>query len=149
MSKHLQVVVDEQELADIEAAARRHAMSLSDWVRQALGIARPHEPGVPAAKKLAVIRAAVQHDFPTAEIDQMLAEIASGLPHANADADRLSVRSRAGDVVLRILDERPAGDRSDEPFVEGPMPGVIRDVARRAAPSRPARRASSGSSAPR
>lgn len=78
MSKHLQVVVDEQELADIEAAARRHAMSLSDWVRQALGIARPHEPGVAAAKKLAVIRAAVQHDFPTAEIDQMLAEIASG-----------------------------------------------------------------------
>ncbi len=32
----------------------------------------------PAPNKLAVIHAAVQHDFPTADIDQMLAEIASG-----------------------------------------------------------------------
>ena len=53
-------------------------MTLSEWVRQALGIARRQEPGVPAPKKLAVIGAAVQHDFPTADIDEMLAEIASG-----------------------------------------------------------------------
>lgn len=78
MSKHLQVVVEEQELADIEAAARRQEMTLSEWVRQALRIARQQELGVPAPKKLAVIRAAAQHDFPTADIDQMLAEIASG-----------------------------------------------------------------------
>jgi hypothetical protein len=78
MSKHLQVVVDEQELADIEAAARSREMTLSEWVREALGIARRQEPEVPANRKLAAIRAAAQHEFPTADIDQMLAEITSG-----------------------------------------------------------------------
>jgi hypothetical protein len=58
MSKQLQVDVEEQELAEIEAAARSPEMTLSE--------------------KFAVIRAAVQHDFPTADIDQMLAEVASG-----------------------------------------------------------------------
>ena len=40
--------------------------------------ARRVEPGVDAKKKLAVVRAAVRHSFPTADIDQMLAEIEQG-----------------------------------------------------------------------
>ena len=39
---------------------------------------RRHEPGAPVGKKLEVIRAAVRHDFPSADIDTMLAEIESG-----------------------------------------------------------------------
>ena len=70
--------MDDQEMADLEAAARSEEMTLSEWVRQALGIARRQERSVPAQKKLAVIRAAAQHDFPTADIDEMLAEIAAG-----------------------------------------------------------------------
>jgi|HubBroStandDraft_6_1064221.scaffolds.fasta_scaffold2088265_1 hypothetical protein len=51
MSKHLQVLVDERELADLEAAAQSREMSLSEWVRKALGLARSEERGVPAPKK--------------------------------------------------------------------------------------------------
>jgi hypothetical protein len=53
-------------------------MSIAEWVRQALERARRHEPLGDVKKKLDVIRAAAQHHFPTADIDQMLAEIETG-----------------------------------------------------------------------
>jgi hypothetical protein len=78
MSQQLQVLLDDQELAEIEAAARRLKLPLSEWVRQALGLARRPEPQAPGSKKLAAIREAVRHEFPTADIQHMLAEIESG-----------------------------------------------------------------------
>jgi hypothetical protein len=78
MSKRLQVLLDETELAEIRKAARRHQMTTAEWVRQALRAARRAEPRVDARKKLAVVRAAVRHEFPTADIDQMLSEIERG-----------------------------------------------------------------------
>lgn len=53
-------------------------MSIAEWVRQALALARRREPLTDVSKKLEAIRVAVQHEFPTADIDQMLAEIESG-----------------------------------------------------------------------
>jgi hypothetical protein len=53
-------------------------MSIAEWVRQALDLARRREPGARVGKKLEVIRGAVRHDFPLANIDRMLAEIESG-----------------------------------------------------------------------
>lgn len=53
-------------------------MTVAEWVRQALRAARRREPTIDAAKKLEVIRAAARHTFPTADIDQMLAEIERG-----------------------------------------------------------------------
>ena len=58
--------------------ARRRHISLTDWVRQALELARRREPLGDTGKKLEVIRAAAQHDYPTTDIDKMLAEIERG-----------------------------------------------------------------------
>ncbi len=78
MSKRLQVVLDDKEMREIERAARQRNMTLSEWVRQSLRKARQAEPSGDPAKKLQVVRAAVTHAFPTAEIDQMLGEIEAG-----------------------------------------------------------------------
>ena len=51
---------------------------MSEWVRRALREARTESTTGDPARKLAVIRAAASHDFPTAELEQMLAEIESG-----------------------------------------------------------------------
>ena len=40
--------------------------------------ARRQEPEVNGGKKLKVVRAAARHSFPTADVDQMLAEIEQG-----------------------------------------------------------------------
>lgn len=80
MSKRLQVVMDDSEWAEIEAIARRHGQTVSDWVRGALRAARRDEPSRSADRKLAALRAAVQHEGPTGDIDQINAEIASGYP---------------------------------------------------------------------
>ena len=53
-------------------------MSIAEWVRQALDLARRREPLGGAGKKLEVIRAEAQHDYPVGDIDSMLAEIEKG-----------------------------------------------------------------------
>lgn len=53
-------------------------MSVEEWVRQVLRLARRREPVGDVGEKLAVIRAAAQHDYPTGDIDNMLAEIEKG-----------------------------------------------------------------------
>jgi hypothetical protein len=78
MSKRLQVVLDDEEYGEIRRYARRHRMNVSEWVRQALRRARKSEPAVEAGRKLEVVRAAVGHEFPTADIGQMLREIERG-----------------------------------------------------------------------
>lgn len=78
MSKRLQVVVEDEELAEIQRAARRNHMTSSEWVRQALRKAQRGEPRGDVRKKLAVVRSAIGHAFPTGEIDRMLQEIERG-----------------------------------------------------------------------
>ncbi len=78
MSKRLQVLLDESELAEIRETAERHGMTLSEWVRQALRQARRQETSGDVERKLAVVRAASRHEFPTADIDQVLREIEVG-----------------------------------------------------------------------
>lgn len=78
MSKRLQVVLDEEELASIRSDARRHGVTVSEWVRRALRIARRSSSSGDTARKLAALRMAARHDFPIADIDQMLAEIERG-----------------------------------------------------------------------
>jgi hypothetical protein len=53
-------------------------LSIAEWVRQALELARRREPIGGAGKKLEVIRAAARHDYPVGDIDGMLAEIERG-----------------------------------------------------------------------
>jgi hypothetical protein len=70
--------MSESELKGYERTARAKGMPLSAWVRQTLRAERQNEPGSPPEKKLAAIRAAAQHRFPSPDIDQMLDEIARG-----------------------------------------------------------------------
>ncbi len=72
------MVLEKAELREIQEAARRHRLTVSEWVRQALRSARRAEPRTGTRKKLEVVRAAAKHKFPVADIDQMLAEIEQG-----------------------------------------------------------------------
>jgi hypothetical protein len=78
VAKRLQVILKDTEYREIRRAARSRRMSIAEWVRQALDLACHREPGVGVGKKLEVIREAARHDFPSADIDRMLAEIESG-----------------------------------------------------------------------
>ena len=78
MAKRLQVILQDPEYREIQRVARSRHMSLAEWVRQALEAARRKEPAGSIAKKLEAIHDAAQHEFPSGDIDQMLAEIATG-----------------------------------------------------------------------
>ena len=76
--------MDDAELREYRRLATRDGLTLSEWVRQTLRLAaREGTPGTvdrpdSIERKLAAIRAAARHDFPTADIDQMLREIEAG-----------------------------------------------------------------------
>ena len=78
MSKRLQVILQDPEYREIQRAARSRQMSIAEWVRQALALARRREPLGDVEKKLAAIRAAARHESPTSDVDTMLAEIERG-----------------------------------------------------------------------
>ncbi len=78
MSKRLQVIVKDPEYREIQRAASLRHMSIAEWVRQALELARRREPLSGAGKKLESIRAAAKHEYPAGDIETMLAEIESG-----------------------------------------------------------------------
>ena len=78
MSIRLQVVLEKAELHAIQKAARRDQLTVSVWVRRCLREARRRQPARDAGRKLQAIRAAARHAFPTADVEQMLAEIESG-----------------------------------------------------------------------
>ncbi|MGA2204408.1 MAG: hypothetical protein ABSG40_20885 [Terriglobales bacterium] len=78
MAKRLQVILQDPDYREIQRVARSRHMSIAEWVRQALHMARRQEPLGSIGKKLEVIRAAAQHDYPAGDIDGMLAEIERG-----------------------------------------------------------------------
>jgi hypothetical protein len=78
MSKRMQVLIDDKEYALIRRAAGRRGQTLAEWVREALREARLRQPTRPTERKLGVIRVAASHEGPTADIEQMLAEIERG-----------------------------------------------------------------------
>jgi hypothetical protein len=78
MAKRLQVILEDPDYRDIQRMARANHMSLAEWVRRALAAARRREPSIDASRKLAAVRAATRHAFPSGDIDQILAEIERG-----------------------------------------------------------------------
>jgi hypothetical protein len=78
MAKRLQVILQDPEYREIQRMARARSMSLAEWVRQALDLARRRQPLGDVEKKLEAIRAAARHQSPTSDIDTMLAEIERG-----------------------------------------------------------------------
>jgi len=78
MSKRLQVLLDPDEWEQLQAIARRHRTTVSEWVRRTLREAQEREPAGNLSSKLRAIHAAASHQFPTGDIDQMLEEIERG-----------------------------------------------------------------------
>jgi hypothetical protein len=83
MSNRLQVILRDLDYREIQRIARSRRMSIAEWVRQALPLARRHEPNKDVAKKLKAVRAAVKHNGPTADIEVMLEEIERGYGSAS------------------------------------------------------------------
>jgi hypothetical protein len=85
MAKRLQIILQDSEYQEIQRMARSRHISLAEWVRQALGLARRQEPVAVGSmtKKLKSMRMAAQHEFPVSDIDDILAEIEQG--HKSAD----------------------------------------------------------------
>jgi hypothetical protein len=78
MAKRLQVILRDLDYREIQRVARSRHMSIAEWVRQALELARRREPLGGVGKKLEVIRLASQHQYPVGDIDVMLTEIEAG-----------------------------------------------------------------------
>lgn len=72
------MILRDPEYREIQRVARSRHMTIAEWVRQALALARRREPSSDAGKKLAAVRAAIRHEFPSGDIDSMLGEIEDG-----------------------------------------------------------------------
>jgi hypothetical protein len=75
MTKRLQVLLPDPEYREIQKIARSRGISVAQWVRQALQAAKREEPVSDVNGKLEALRKAAKYEFPTADIDQMQAEI--------------------------------------------------------------------------
>lgn len=78
MSKRLQVILQDPEYREIQRAARSRRMSIAEWVRQALDLARREEPEGNMGKKLEAVRRAARCEYPVGNIERMLDEIEMG-----------------------------------------------------------------------
>jgi hypothetical protein len=96
MAKRLQVILKDPDYREIQRAARSRHMSIAEWVRQALDLARRSEPRGTVAKKLGVIRASARLDYPTGDIDRMLAEIEMGYGSATPEIRKSRLAGELG-----------------------------------------------------
>jgi hypothetical protein len=78
MSIRLQVLFDDNEMRAVRDAARRRGVSVSAWVRDVLREARAGDAGGDVERKLDAVRSAVEHEFPTADVEELLAQIERG-----------------------------------------------------------------------
>jgi hypothetical protein len=78
VSKRLQVLLPDQEMAEIQRFARREKVTVGEWVRRVLREARQQKPTSDPEAKLEAIRRSVEFSFPTADIEQMNLEIERG-----------------------------------------------------------------------
>lgn len=79
MSHRLQVLLDEDEHRALRAAARRRGASMSEYVRAILRESWSAEPVSPVEAKLAVVREAAAHAYPTSDPEKMEEEIRAGV----------------------------------------------------------------------
>lgn len=70
--------MDDAEYAEIEEFAERQGETVSQWVRAVLRTARAEQPRQKQARKLAAIRNALTHEFPSGDIEQILEETERG-----------------------------------------------------------------------
>ena len=75
MTKRLQVLFDDDELAEIQRHARRERKTTATWVREALRAARTTATYPDAEPKLRAVREAASYGYPTGDIDELLEDI--------------------------------------------------------------------------
>ncbi|HEY4228457.1 MAG TPA: hypothetical protein VGM49_08960 [Candidatus Limnocylindrales bacterium] len=80
MTKRLQVLLADDELRRIQRLAKGRRMTTAAWVRESLRASVEAETSVDLEGRLRAIRSAVAHEFPIADIDQVLSEIERGYP---------------------------------------------------------------------
>ncbi len=78
MSKRLQVLLDDEELAEIRELARRRHQTTAAWVRDALRVARDTTTYPETGRKLRAVREAAAHAYPAGDVDEILHEIERG-----------------------------------------------------------------------
>jgi len=78
VTKRLQVLLDDPEWRDLQRVARAERTTVAEWVRRALRAARRQASPKDADRKLSAIGRAARHAFPTADLDQMNADIERG-----------------------------------------------------------------------
>lgn len=78
MTKRLQVLFEDDELADIQQLAKRKRQTTAAWVREALRAARASAEYPDPEPKLRAVREAMAYDYPTGTIDEVLAAIDRG-----------------------------------------------------------------------
>jgi len=78
MTKRLQVLLDDDELAEIQELARRRRQTTAAWVRDALRKAREDTVYPDPVRKLRAVREASAHGYPVADLGPMLDEIERG-----------------------------------------------------------------------
>jgi hypothetical protein len=78
MRQSLQVPLEDSEIEEIREIARRRHMSVDEWIQRTLQEARRSQSRHSVEDKLRAVRAAVKHELPTGDIEQMLREIEQG-----------------------------------------------------------------------
>ena len=78
MTKRLQVLLDDDELTEIQALARRRRQTTAAFVRDALRAARTAAEYPTVESKLRAVREAVEHAYPAGDIETIRAEIEAG-----------------------------------------------------------------------
>lgn len=78
MTKRLQVLFDDDELAEIQRLAKARRQTTAAWVRDALRAARQESLYPDPEPKLRAVREALTHAYPTGDIDEVLADIELG-----------------------------------------------------------------------
>jgi hypothetical protein len=78
MSKRLQVLLPDEDIAEIQRFARREQLTVGEWVRRTLREVRARQSATDPAAKVKAVRRAAKYSFPSPDIDQMLREIERG-----------------------------------------------------------------------
>jgi len=78
MTRRLQVLFDDDELAEIQRLAKRQRKTTAAWVRDALRAARSRETYPEAEPKLRAVREAASYAYPTGDIEELLSDIERG-----------------------------------------------------------------------
>jgi hypothetical protein len=78
MSKVVQVTLSDSEFQEITKLAHAQNLSITEWVRGVIRLSHQRESAIEIGRKLAVIRAAVQCDYPTGDMDCLLSDIEKG-----------------------------------------------------------------------